>query len=200
MKFLKDLKYNSIISSVLMIVLGLILTFFPGVSLNTLALIVGLVAICAGLFSIIRYFTYDLKESFYRNDFLFGIIILTIGILILFKREAFISIIPFILGVVIIFSGFSKLQDGIDAKRIGYPNHALYLTLALIDVIIGILILFDPFTFAGIMFVVIGIGLVFSGISDLYVTFYLAGRFKEFLAQKELPKESSENKEEAQDE
>ena len=32
-------------------------------------------AIAAGLFSIIRFFTYELSESFYRNDFLIGIIV-----------------------------------------------------------------------------------------------------------------------------
>ena len=177
---LKDLKWNAIIGALIMIATGIILIIFPSVSLSVLATIVGVGAICAGLFSIIRFFTYDLKESFYRNDFLIGIVVLTIGILILFKPAIFISIIPFVLGIVIMFSSFSKLQDGITAKRLGYPNHMLYIILALVDCVFGLIVLFNPFEAATILFIIIGLGLVYSGVSDLYVTVYLSKRFNEF--------------------
>ena len=180
MQFLKELKWNSIINSVLMIVLGFILIFYPGLSLGILTTLIAVLAIVGGLFSIIRYFTYDLKESYYRNDFLFGIIAMTLGALILYKPAFFISIIPFILGIVIIFSGFAKLQDGIDAKRLGYSNSLLYIILAIIDIIFGIVILFDPFGAANVMFIIIGFGLIYSGISDLFVTFYLSKKFKDY--------------------
>ena len=93
MQFLKELKWNSIINSVLMIVLGFILIFYPGLSLGILTTLIAVLAIVGGLFSIIRYFTYDLKESYYRNDFLFGIIAVTLGALILYKPAFFISVI-----------------------------------------------------------------------------------------------------------
>ena len=140
----------------------------------------GVGAIAAGLFSIIRFFTYELSESFYRNDFLIGIVIMTIGIVILFRPQVFISIIPFVLGIVIMFSSFSKLQDGITAKRLGYANHMLYIILALIDCVFGLIVLFNPFDFATILFVIIGVGLVYSGASDLYVTIYLSKKFNEY--------------------
>ena len=174
MQFLKELKWNSIINSVLMIVLGFILIFYPGLSLGILTTLIAVLAIVG------RYFTYDLKESYYRNDFLFGIIAVTLGALILYKPAFFISIIPFILGIVIIFSGFAKLQDGIDAKRLGYSNSLLYIILAIIDIIFGIVILFDPFGAANVMFIIIGFGLIYSGISDLFVTFYLSKKFKDY--------------------
>lgn len=180
MQFLKDLKWNSIISSILMIVLGILLLLFPTLSLSVLVTMIGITACVGGLFSIIRYFTMDLKESYYRNDFLIGIVVMTLGILILFKPTFFISLIPLILGIAVLFSGFAKLQDGIDAKRLGYKDSLLYIILAIIDIIFGIVILFDPFGAASVMFMIIGIGLIYSGISDLYVTLYLAKKFKDF--------------------
>ena len=180
MQILKELKWNNIIASILMIVLGIVLLIFPSLSLSVITNMIGIAAIIGGLFSIIKYFTLDLKDSFYRNDFLFGIIILTLGILIMFKPAFFISLIPFILGIAIIFSGFVKLQDGIDAKRMGYDGSILYIILAIIDIIFGIVILFDPFSAAGVMFMIIGIGLIYSGVSDLYTTLYLSKKFKNF--------------------
>lgn len=187
MKVLENIKWDSVISSTVMIILGCILAIFPGVSLSILATVAGVGAICAGLFSIIRYFTYDLKESFFSNDFLIGIVILTIGVLIIFKPSLFISIIPIVLGIVIMVSGFSKLQDGISAKRLGYGQYTTYLILAIIDVVIGLFVLFNPLETASIIFLIIGIGLIYSGISDLFVTLYLAKKFHAFMSAKDEP-------------
>ena len=180
MKFLENIKWDSVIGSVVMIILGAILAIFPGVSLSILATVAGVGAICAGLFSIIRYFTYDLKESFYSNDFLIGIIILTIGVLIIFKPSLFISIIPIVLGIVIMISGFGKLQDAISAKRLGYSGYTTYLILAIIAILFGLFVLFNPLDAVEILFLIIGIGLIYSGVSDLFVTFYLTKKFKDF--------------------
>ena len=180
MQTLKEMKWNAIISSILMIVLGVVLVLFPTLSMNLIVTFIAIAAIISGLVNIIRYFSYDLKESYFRNDFLFGLVTLTLGILILFKPEMFIALIPLILGVVIIYSGFSKLQDGIDAKRFGYPNSLLYIVLAFIDIILCLFVLFNPFSAAGILFIVIGLGLMYSGISDLFVTLYLAKKFKDY--------------------
>ncbi len=180
MKLLQNIKWDAVISSVVMIVLGLILAIFPDVSLSILATVAGLGAICAGLFSIIRYFTYDLRESYFSNDFLIGIIVLTIGVLIIFRPAVFIAIIPIVLGIVIMISGFAKLQDAISAKRFGYSGYVTYLILAVIAILFGLFILFNPLDMAEVLFFIIGIGLIYSGVSDLFVTFYLTKKFKDF--------------------
>ena len=180
MEFLKSLKWNSIIGSILMILLGVVLIFFPSLSLNVISNMIGISAIVGGIFSIIRYFMIDLKESFYRNDFLNGVIMLVIGALVVFKPSFFISLIPLMLGIVILFSGISKLQDGISAKRLGYQNSTSYILLGVINIIFGLVILFNPFSAANVMFMIIGVGLIYSGVSDLYVTIFLTKRFKDF--------------------
>lgn len=180
MQMLKELKWNSIITSILMIVLGVILFLMPGVSMSVIVTIVGMIAIASGIFNIIHHFVIDISESYYRNDLLFGLVSLIFGILILVRPGFFISLVPFILGIVILVSGLVKLQEGIDAKRIGYDRSMLYIVLAIIDIILGIIILFEPFGVANILFMIIGLGLVYSGVSDLYVTLYLSKRFKEY--------------------
>lgn len=179
MNYFKEMKWNSVLTSIVMIALGIVLILFPGISLNILMTALGIIGIVVGAIDVIRYLTLDVKESYYRNDFLYGVIILTFGLLVIFKPSLFISIIPFILGLFIIFSSFHKLQDGIDAKRIGYDGAIWYIILAIIGIIFGVIILFDPLNFANAIFIVIGIALVYSGISDLYVTFYLSKRFKD---------------------
>ena len=70
----------------------------------------------AGLVSIICYLLRDARENYYHNEFVFGILGIVLGAVVLYKVEIVISLIPFILGVLVLCSGCSKLQDAIDLK------------------------------------------------------------------------------------
>ena len=131
----------------------------------------------------IRYFTYDARDSFYRNDFLFGLIGIAIGALIFLRKDIFASLIPFILGIAILISGFVKLQDAIDASRLGYKNSIIYIILAVINIIAGVVVILNPFTTAVMLFMIIGISLIFSGISDIISTVYLSRKIKKIYNQ-----------------
>ncbi len=56
-----------------------------------------------------------------------------------------ISILPFIVGIVLVFSGLIKVQDGINLKRFNYDRWFLVLGFAVISVILGIVVLLNPF-------------------------------------------------------
>lgn len=183
MKFFKELKWNSIVSSLIYIGLGIILFFMPGTSLEVILNVIGIGTIMVGILSLIRYFTYDARDSFYRNDFLFGLIGIAIGALIFLRKDIFGSLIPFILGIAILISGFVKLQDAIDASRLGYKNSIIYIILAVINIIAGIVVIFNPFTTAVMLFMIIGISLIYSGISDIISTVYLSRKIKKIYNQ-----------------
>ncbi len=183
MKFFKELKWNSIVSSLIYIGLGIILFFMPETSLEVILNVIGIGTIIVGILSLIRYFTYDARDSFYRNDFLFGLIGIAIGALIFLRKDIFASLIPFILGIAILISGFVKLQDAIDASRLGYKNSIIYIILAVINIIAGVVVILNPFTTAVMLFMIIGISLIFSGISDIISTVYLSRKIKKIYNQ-----------------
>ncbi len=186
MKILKEIKWNTIVTSVVYIALGIVLLFMPTTSLYIILNIIGIGTAVAGLLSLIRYFTFDANESFYRNDFLLGLIGVAIGLLIFLRKDIFASLIPFLLGIAIMFSGFVKLQDSIDAKRMGYQNSVVYIVLSLINIVVGIVVILNPFKTSELLFMIIGAGLMYSGISDLVSTVYLSRRLNKL--HKELKK------------
>ena len=64
-----------------------------------------------------------------------------LGAVVLYKVEIVISLIPFILGVLVLCSGCSKLQDAIDLKRLDYGSWLGLLIVAAINIILGVVLI-----------------------------------------------------------
>lgn len=180
MKMLKELKWEAILTGVLYILLGIVALVIPETMQKTLGYLIGIVLIVAGLISIICYLLRDAKENYYHNEFVFGLVGMVLGAAVLYKVEVIISLIPFILGILVLFSGCSKLQDAIDLKRLGYGSWIGMLVVAVINIILGIVLICNPFQAAIVLFRVLGVGLIISGVSDCFSTIYFARKFHKF--------------------
>lgn len=156
----------------------------------------GIALIIYGIINIVMYFMIDIKESLYRNDFASGIIKILLGIMVIYHKEMFRELIPFLLAIAIISSGFSKLQDGVDAARIGYPSGWQFVLLATISVIAGLVVLLAVIKDPELLLQVAGGALLYSGLTDMYTTLYLSGKIKKFLDAREKPQKPKEPREE----
>ena len=178
MKALKELKWDALLKGTLYILLGLAAFLIPETMEKTLAYLMAAVLILAGAVSMVCYLLRDAKQNYYRNDFLYGLIGIALGVIVLYKIELIISLVPVILGIMVLISGCAKLQDVIDIKRLNSGNWIVLLVIAVIDVVFGILLITNPFKAVSILFRLIGAGLIFSGITDCVVIFYFADQFK----------------------
>ena len=185
MKMLKELKWEAILTGVLYILLGIVALVIPETMQKTLGYLIGIVLIVAGLISIICYLLRDARENYYHNEFVFGLVGMVVGAAVLYKVEVIISLIPFILGILVLFSGCSKLQDAIDLKRLGYSSWAGMLVMAVINIILGIVLICNPFKAAIVLFRVLGVGLILSGASDCFSTIYFAEKLRRFKQEQE---------------
>lgn len=185
MKMLKELKWEAILTGVLYILLGIVALVIPETMQKTLGYLIGIVLIVAGLISIICYLLRDARENYYHNEFVFGLVGMVVGAAVLYKVEVIISLIPFILGILVLFSGCSKLQDAIDLKRLSYGSWAGMLVMAAINIILGIVLICNPFKAAIVLFRVLGVGLILSGASDCFSTIYFAEKLRRFKQEQE---------------
>ena len=184
---LKQLKWRSLLLSAALIGAGVLLIIFPKLSASVICSVIGIGAIAFGLVNVASYFLLDLKDTLYRNEFMIGVTSVIAGILIMTKQSLLIDLVPILLGLVIVASGLVKLQQSVVAYRIGYQKSLLYLILAAISVVLGLVVMFlmPGKTAADILFITIGCGLVYCGASDLFVTLFLASRFNAFLKEYE---------------
>lgn len=180
MKMLKELKWEAILTGVLYILLGIVALLIPETMQKTLGYLIGIVLIMAGAVSMICYLLRDARDNYYHNEFVFGLVGIVLGVAVLYKVEVIISLIPFILGILVLFSGCSKLQDAIDLKRLSYGSWVGMLVVAVINIILGIVLICNPFQAAVLLFRVLGVGLILSGASDCFSTIYFARKFRRF--------------------
>lgn len=180
MKMLKELKWEAILTGVLYILLGIVALVIPETMQKTLGYLIGIVLIIAGLVSMVCYLLRDARENYYHNEFVFGLVGIVVGAAVLYKVEVIISLIPFMLGILVLFSGCSKLQDAIDLKRLSYGSWIGMLVVAVINIILGIVLICNPFKAAVLLFRVLGVGLILSGASDCFSTIYFARKFRRF--------------------
>ena len=117
---------------------------------------------------------------YYHNEFVFGILGIVLGAVVLYKVEIVISLIPFILGVLVLCSGCSKLQDAIDLKRLDYGSWLGLLIVAAINIILGVVLIYNPFKAAILLFRVLGVVLILSGAGDCFSTIYFARKLRRF--------------------
>ncbi|MBR1930811.1 MAG: DUF308 domain-containing protein [Lachnospiraceae bacterium] len=189
MRFLKEMKWDALMMGVLYILLGVVALVLPDTMEKTLAYLIGVVLILAGAVSMICYLIRDAHQNYYHNDFVYGLLGIALGCAVLYKVELVIGMISVLLGFLVLLSGFTKLQDVIDMKRLGYGNWVFMLILAIINVGVGVLLIFNPFKSMNLLFRVLGVSLLLSGAADMAITFYFANKITKFLKEAETLKE-----------
>ncbi len=180
-KLLKQVKWETLLTSLLYIVLGVVTVAIPETMVRTLGYLVGVLFILVGAVSMICYLLRDASRNYDRNDFGYGLVGIAVGVLFLYKVEWITSLVPVILGILVLASGCVKLQHVIDMKRLDCGNWIAVLILAIINVIFGIVLIANPFQTVILLFQLVGVGLIFSGITDCITVVYVAGRMKDFL-------------------
>ncbi|MBR2596106.1 MAG: DUF308 domain-containing protein [Solobacterium sp.] len=184
---MKNIKWSSLFIALLYIAAGVYLFMYPQTDPDVICEVLGIGCVAMGVILIVFYFLMDVRAALFRNDFVEGIVMILVGGLVFYQMQAVEPLVPFILAVVIAGSGVKKLQDGIDAGRIGYSHTWTYLIMAVISIAMAALIMFQikiPYLSENQL---IGIGLAYSGITDLFSAVYLSGKIRRFLKELDAP-------------
>ena len=192
---LKQIKWTDVLMSLAYVVAGVLLILFPDISANVISWIIGITLIVYGIVSLTAYFLADIRETLYNNNFVIGLMTIVFGLVVIVKKDMIMNLIPFILGLVIVSSGLVKLHRAIIASRIHYSASMTYALLGVVSIILGLITMFflSGEATQNIIFIVIGCGLVYSGLSDLFIQFFLANKFNHFVKDFEKAFEKQEN-------
>ena len=139
--FFKKMQGSYIVMAVAYVVFGLSLLVKPELSTTVICYAIGAVCVIYAVANLIKYFTGSMNRMYIEPDFVLSVIIC-------------------VFGIVLVFSGLIKVQDGINLKRFNYDRWFLVLGFAVISVILGIVVLLNPF----------GTGLLFTRMVGLFFT------------------------------
>ncbi|WP_026499445.1 HdeD family acid-resistance protein [Butyrivibrio sp. WCD2001] len=170
MGFFVRLKKNILVDAIALIVVGLVLIFLPGTSLNILTKVIGAVVLVAGVISVVTGLASKNQNVLTKNGSLgFGLVIAVVGVWILINPEFFEAIIPVIAGVIMLFSGIMNLGETLSLGKNSYKNWWIALILAALTIAAGAFLVFNPLTMVKYVVQIIGAALAYNGASNLWI-------------------------------
>lgn len=158
---------TSVFSAIGLAILGILLVFESELTIVSISYVIGAILVAIGALAIINYIN-DMKKNVKNElDIVYGIGMTILGIIVISNPKGVASIIPFILGVLIIINSAAKLQYSLELKK---DNNNLWnstMILSLITLLCGILLVFNPFRGAEFITKVVGIILFIYAITDI---------------------------------
>ncbi|MDE5587498.1 MAG: DUF308 domain-containing protein [Bacilli bacterium] len=173
---LKKIFVTSLVTSIIMMVMGVFLLMKPDFVLTTLSTIVGLIILIPGIISLVDYF-----KTQYMPNLVVGVILGILGLLFIFNPKFISSILPFVLGIFFIINGLSRLQYAIEMKKNKVPEYGPSLISSILILGCGVLLIINPFSGAMAITQVIGIFMIIYATLDIYNAVTTKQKVKDFV-------------------
>lgn len=168
-QLLKRVKTNVVISSILCVILGLVLVFWPGLSIRIVCTAVGIVLIVTGVMRMIDYFAVRDGSMYSQINLIFGVVLAVVGIWITVKPDKVLAIIPIIVGIVIVIHGLQNIKQAMELWRDKYAKWWVACILGVLTVGFGVLLICRPFTAIDTVVMLIGFFLIYDGLSNIWI-------------------------------
>lgn len=166
-KRIQAAKLGYILLSVALCALGGVLIAVPDFSAALLCRLVGVTMLLFGAVKIIGYCSKDLYRLAFQYDLAFGILLIALGGILLFRPDTMVQIICIIMGVCVLADALLKIQISIDSKAFGLEKWWLILVTAILTGVAGFLLVLRPMESARAVMILLGVTLITEGLLNL---------------------------------
>lgn len=157
----------SILASALMLIVALFLIFKPAESLSLITILFGLIIMIDGVIHIINYFKIDPTQKLMSFELIEGLIEVFAGAVITVCADSLIIFLPIMFSIWIILKSLITFQMALNIKSIPNSAWGLMLAISIIGIILGFVVIFNPF--ASTMTVTTLVGLVLLAVEILNI-------------------------------
>lgn len=176
---LRQQRRSSIVAAIVTILMGVLLIFVPNRSAQFLCALLGSALVLTGVIYIFGWLSKRRETGFPVWFLLPGVILTALGLWLFTNPASVIVLIQFIFAAVLIFHGVIDLQGAVSLMRQGWERWWMDLLLAGLTLVLGILILLNPFGATEMLMTILGVALVFDGVSDLVLIHRLTKAFRQ---------------------
>lgn len=177
---LKNMTVSFVFLSVLYLLLGIVLLLWPTTVMDLICYGFGIILLLYGLFSILGFCRSEDRKGGAFLELFLGIVAVAVGAVMILCPPLIQSIIPVILGLYIAIDGLLSVKRTLELHRMDYSRWNIHLILSLISAGLGIFVIFHPLLTEAALFQVIGVILLYAGLSDLWTLFHLSRWRKEY--------------------
>lgn len=165
----KSFSTTFLISAIVYFILGLAMVIWPEPSRLVICYTVGILLMLYGLIRVFMQWS-SLGFLSLGGGYLVGLVCFLMGLLLLIKTDAMLAIFGTVLGLVIIADSVIKLQISYQLRGSHIGSFRRNGICALVMLILGVLMLFNPFSGIKAMTIYIGITLMLDGIIDFIIS------------------------------
>ena len=154
--FEKYQKYSLIVSA-LMFLLALFLIFRPLESLNTFIMLFAIIILVNGIIKLVQYFRTDAQMRMMNFGLAEGILSILAALIIIISSNALIAFLPIMFSIWIIVQSIITIQLSMGLKLSETKGWWVVLILSIITLLLGVIIMFNPFASMAATTTVVGI-------------------------------------------
>lgn len=163
-------KTGYIVISALFCVLGVVLFIMAERCVPWIGRALGIGMVVCGAVKLGGYFSRDLFRLAFQYDLAFGILLISLGVLVLLQPDGAMSFFCIVLGICVLTDGLFKIQIAIDAKRFGITKWWIVMVMAILTVAMGIVLVLRPGESAAVIMLLAGIGIFVEGLLNICVS------------------------------
>lgn len=178
LKKIKGIRNEMIALAVILIVAGIFMVLFPNTSGKMICRGIGTVLCLWGAVRLIAYFKND--EIMGSFGLVQGAALAGFGIYILIRPQIIEVFLTAVFAIIIIVDGLLKLQYALDFRKLNANRWWIEAVCAAVMIVLGVVVLFNPFATVAAVMAFIGAVFVFEGAWDLVSILYISKIAKEF--------------------
>lgn len=162
-----------VIMSVLTIIMGIALIAKPNTAALTICTLLGWIILFSGVASVIFYLR-GARSFWETSGLVLAVIGIVLGIYIIRTPGAVVRFLGYLMAGILLVHGINDVREAFEIKRYQDQQWLVALILGVINILFGILIVWNPFSSAAVLMTIIGIALVYDGITDLLIVLRVA--------------------------
>ena len=163
---LKKIEISMIFSTIVALVLGLLLTIFPDMSLKILAYIIGVSLMFMGGAFIIDYVRGTRLQKITSLSFVLGVIFIGVGLFFVVSYAKLLNFIMVIVGIIFLIKGLCKIQLAMNVRGV-LDSWKYNLIVGCITITIGLVLVLNPSNSLESFLRIIGIFIIVGSFADL---------------------------------
>lgn len=174
MKELKKWKWAYLLLTLAVMVFGICLMIWPGISAEILCYALGTILLVVGAMRIVCYFRRGISVLWHRYELPLGLLDALIGVYFFSHPANVLLILPIVVGIVVIVDSVFHLQTALELREIGAKRWWIILLFAIVSILAAIGLIRNPFEGTLTLMVYLGICLEIDSIQSLCYIHQLA--------------------------
>jgi len=166
-EFLKRGTIINLISTLMLLIIGIILVKNPVITLNIVTYTIQTILVVWGIITIVNYVRVESKHDIFSFGFVQGVVCILLALFLIVNPKIIASILPICIGVWMVFGSLSRIQVAIKLNSWGHRTSILYILIAVFMFAIGLVVICNPFRTATIVVQALGFGIITYSVLDI---------------------------------